>query len=146
MFGSIAISFRYAFLRGIECFLLRKNILNFAEATREKRRWRLKLCHVTSRGTDYDVITASQIASNSSLYILFQYEHHKIHLKYERLSVSEKGTNFSITPRIYKKKVCNSHWCFPHSKCRATGLNYAVIIIKLYRSRSVSFLNFRYTI
>ena len=37
VFGSIAISFRCAFLRGIECFLLRKNISNFAEATREKR-------------------------------------------------------------------------------------------------------------
>ena len=37
MFGSVANSFRGAFLRGIECFLLRKNISNFAEATREKR-------------------------------------------------------------------------------------------------------------
>ena len=37
VFGSVANSFRCAFLRGIECFLLRKNISNFAEATREKR-------------------------------------------------------------------------------------------------------------
>ena len=37
VFGSIAINFRCAFLRGIECFLLRKNISTFAEATREKR-------------------------------------------------------------------------------------------------------------
>ena len=36
VFGSVAISFRCAFLRDIECFLLRKNISNFAEATREK--------------------------------------------------------------------------------------------------------------
>ena len=37
VFGSVAISFRCAFLRGIECFLLRKYISNFAKATREKR-------------------------------------------------------------------------------------------------------------
>ena len=37
MFGSVAISFKCAVLRGIECFLLRKNISNFAETTREKR-------------------------------------------------------------------------------------------------------------
>ena len=37
VFGSVAISFRCAFLSGIECFLLWKNISNFAEATREKR-------------------------------------------------------------------------------------------------------------
>ena len=37
VFGAVAISFKCAFLRGIECFLLRKNISNFAEATREKR-------------------------------------------------------------------------------------------------------------
>ena len=37
VFGSVAISFRCAFLRGIECFLLRKNISNFAEAIRDKR-------------------------------------------------------------------------------------------------------------
>ena len=36
VFGSIAISFKCAFLRGIECFLLRKNNSNFSEATREK--------------------------------------------------------------------------------------------------------------
>ena len=36
VFGSVANSFRCAFLRGIECFLLQKNISNFAEATREK--------------------------------------------------------------------------------------------------------------
>ena len=56
--------------------------------------------HVTSRATDYDVMTASQVASNSNLHILFQYEHHKIYLKSVLLSVSEKETNFSITPRI----------------------------------------------
>ena len=37
VFGYVAISFRCAFLRGIECFLLRKNIWNFADATRENR-------------------------------------------------------------------------------------------------------------
>ena len=37
VFGSVAIIFKCAFLRGIECSLLRKNISNFAEATREKR-------------------------------------------------------------------------------------------------------------
>ena len=42
VFGSVATSVRCAFLRGIEFFfffffLLRKNISNFAEATREKR-------------------------------------------------------------------------------------------------------------
>ena len=37
VFGFVAISFRCAFLSGIECFLLRKNISNFAEATRDKR-------------------------------------------------------------------------------------------------------------
>ena len=37
VFGSVATSFRCAFLRGIESFLLRKKISNFAEATREKR-------------------------------------------------------------------------------------------------------------
>ena len=37
VFGSVANSFRCTFLRGIECFLLWKNIANFAEATREKR-------------------------------------------------------------------------------------------------------------
>ena len=37
VFGSVANSFRCTFLRVIECFLLRKNISNFAEATREKR-------------------------------------------------------------------------------------------------------------
>ena len=58
------------------------------------------LCHVTSRATYYDVITASQVASNSSLCILFQYEHHRIYLKSILFSVSEKETNFSITPRI----------------------------------------------
>ena len=36
-FGSVAITFRCAFLRGIECFLLQKNISNFAKATHEKR-------------------------------------------------------------------------------------------------------------
>ena len=36
VFGSVAISFRCAFLRGIERFLLRKNVSNFAEVTREK--------------------------------------------------------------------------------------------------------------
>ena len=37
VFGSVVNSFRCAFLRGIKCFLLWKNISNFAEATREKR-------------------------------------------------------------------------------------------------------------
>ena len=37
MFGSVVNSFRCAFLRGIKCFLLWKNMSNFAEATREKR-------------------------------------------------------------------------------------------------------------
>ena len=37
VFGSVAVSFRCAFLRGIECFVLRKSISGFAEATREKR-------------------------------------------------------------------------------------------------------------
>ena len=37
VFGYVAISFRYAMLRGIECFLMRKNILNFDEATHVKR-------------------------------------------------------------------------------------------------------------
>ena len=36
-FESVANSFGCAFLRGIECFLLRKNISNFAEATCEKQ-------------------------------------------------------------------------------------------------------------
>ena len=34
---SVANSFRCGFLRGIKCFLLWKNISNFAETTREKR-------------------------------------------------------------------------------------------------------------
>ena len=37
VFGSVAISFRCAFLSGIKCFLLRKNTSNFAEATSDKR-------------------------------------------------------------------------------------------------------------
>ena len=37
VFGSVAISFRCGFLRGIECFLLWKNTWNFADATRENR-------------------------------------------------------------------------------------------------------------
>ena len=37
VFGSVAISFRCAFLRGIECFLLWKNISRFTEATRKNR-------------------------------------------------------------------------------------------------------------
>ena len=37
VFGSVVICFRCAVLSGIECFYLRKNISNFAEATREKR-------------------------------------------------------------------------------------------------------------
>ena len=56
---------------------------------------------MTSRATDYDVITASQIASNSSLYILFQFEHHKSYLNSVLFYVSEKETKISITPRIY---------------------------------------------
>ena len=59
---------------------------------------------MTSRATDYDVITASQVASNSSLYILFQYEHHTVYLKSVLFSVSEKETNFSITPRRYIRR------------------------------------------
>ena len=57
---------------------------------------------MTSRATDYDVITASHIASNWSQYILFQYEHHKIYLISVLFSVSEKETKFSITPRLYE--------------------------------------------
>ena len=37
VFGSVVINFRCAFLRYAEYFLLRNNISNFAEATREKR-------------------------------------------------------------------------------------------------------------
>ena len=37
VFGLFAICFRCAFLRGIECFLLRKKVSSFVEATREKR-------------------------------------------------------------------------------------------------------------
>ena len=37
VFGSVVIRFRCAFLSGIECFLLQKNITNIAEATSEKR-------------------------------------------------------------------------------------------------------------
>ena len=37
VFGSVAIIFKCAFLRSIECSLLWKNISNFAEATREIR-------------------------------------------------------------------------------------------------------------
>ena len=37
VFGSVAISVRCAFLIGIECFLLQKNISNFTEATCEKQ-------------------------------------------------------------------------------------------------------------
>ena len=37
VFGSVAISFMCVFLSGIHFFFLRKNIFNFAEATREKR-------------------------------------------------------------------------------------------------------------
>ena len=47
---------------------------------------------------DYNIITASQIASNLSEYLLFQYEYHKIYLKSILFSVSEKETSFSITP------------------------------------------------
>ena len=39
------------------------------------------------------------------LIYLFQYEHHKIYLKSVLFSVSEKETNFSITPRIV---TCNN--------------------------------------
>ena len=65
VFGFVAIIFKCAFLRGIECSLLRKNISNFAEATREKRFTTMTSLGM-SRATDYDVINASQIASNSS--------------------------------------------------------------------------------
>ena len=50
VFGSVAVSFRCAFLRGIECFLLRKNIANFAKATREKR-----FMTMTPSGMSHDV-------------------------------------------------------------------------------------------
>ena len=69
VFGYVAISFRCAFLRGIECFLMRKNILIFAEATHVKRfttMMPLGMSRDVTTATDYDVITASQIASNSS--------------------------------------------------------------------------------
>ena len=95
VFRSVAISFRCAFLRGIECFLLRKKISDFAEATHEKRFMKIH------DDDAFRYVTASQIASNSSLYILFQYEHHTIYLKSVLSSVSEKETNFSITPRTY---------------------------------------------
>ena len=50
VFGSVAISVRCVFLKGIECFLLRKNISNFTEATREKR-----FTTMTPLGTSRDV-------------------------------------------------------------------------------------------
>ena len=50
LFGSVVISFRCAFLIGVECFLLRKYILNFAEATRVK--W---FTTMTSLGMSRDV-------------------------------------------------------------------------------------------
>ena len=63
VFGSIANSLRYAFLRGIECFLLGKYISNFAEVTLVKRFTTVTPLGM-SRTTDYDVKTASQIASD----------------------------------------------------------------------------------
>ena len=68
VFGSVAIIFKCAFLRGTECSLLRKNISNFAEETREKRFTTMTPLGMSrdSRVTVYDVINASQIASNSS--------------------------------------------------------------------------------
>ena len=65
VYGSVVISFRCAFLRGIECVLLRGK---FAEATRVKRFTTMRHIGMSRdvSATDYDVITASQIASNSS--------------------------------------------------------------------------------
>ena len=65
VFGSVAVSFRWAFLSGIECFLLWKNISNFAGAICVKRFTTITSLGM-SRATDYNVITASQIASNLS--------------------------------------------------------------------------------
>ena len=53
------------FLGASNAFYSGKNISNFAEATREKRFTTMTPLGM-SRDTDYDVITASQIASNSS--------------------------------------------------------------------------------
>ena len=60
VFGSVANSFRCAFLRGIECFSLRKNISNFAEATCVKRFTTITPLGMSreSCATDYDNITA----------------------------------------------------------------------------------------
>ena len=106
VFGSVAIIFKCAFLSGIECSLLRKNISNFAEATREKR-----FTTMTPLGMSRDVMChrlwRHKCFSNSiqfeHIYILFQYEHHKIYLKFVLFSVSEKETNFSITPRTKER-------------------------------------------
>ena len=48
--------------------LMQINISNFAEATCLKRFTTMKPlgCHMTSHATVYDVITASQVASNTS--------------------------------------------------------------------------------
>ena len=61
VFGSVANNFRCAFLSAI----LRKNSSNFADATREKGFTAMTPLDM-SRAIDYDVITASQIASSSS--------------------------------------------------------------------------------
>ena len=102
VFGSVAVSFRCVFLRVIECFLLRKNIWNFADATRENR-----FTTMTPLGMPRDVtcnrLWRHNCFSNSIQFELiqffFQYERHKIYLKSVLFSLSEKETNFSITPR-----------------------------------------------
>ena len=101
------IIFRWAFLRGIECFLLRKNISNFAKATREKR-----FTTMTPLGMSRDV-TCHRLWHHNCFWNSIKFEltyfisiwTSQILLKIRTfLSIKKKKkkkkNNFSITPRM----------------------------------------------
>ena len=102
MFGSVAVSFRCAFLRGIKCFLLRKKISYFAEATRENR-----FTTMTPLGMSRDVtchrLWRHNCFSNSIqfelIYFISIWTSQNL-LKIGTFLCIRKETNFSITPRI----------------------------------------------
>ena len=113
VFGSVAISFRCACLRGIECLLLQKNISDFAEATREKR-----FTTMTPLGMSRDVtchrLWRHNCFSNSIQFELIYFISIWTSQNFYFSLYQKKKTNFSITPRVCRDITVNTNFYFSH--------------------------------
>ena len=110
--GAVAISFRCVFLRAIECFLLWKNISKFATATRVKLFMTMTPLSMSPDVTCHRLRHHNCFSSSIQfelIYFISIWASHNLP-KILLFSVSEKETNFSITPRSSNFRVIRTNF------------------------------------